>query len=182
MKTLYIICSLIFLIYLALPNINYPEKIKESIQSKEPADTENILRRAYFTNYGRSEVINHYMNEYKLLGIFSSIRLNYPPEEAQVMIRDQTMSTYLEELVYPFRESIYINGFEPKNMQDTIIIDGVNWQQKIIIKQVTSNVVLRFIIGSSVVFLGYRIYNQFIYITKRSYSILRSIRKKENGR
>jgi hypothetical protein len=72
--------------------------------------------------------------------------LNYPPEEAQTIIRDQTRSTFLEELVHPFRESIYINGFEPKTEKDTINIEGRTWRQKIIIRYVPSLTIIRVIV------------------------------------
>ena len=39
-------------------------------------------------------------------------RLNYPPEDAQTLIRDQTQATFLEEIVHPMRESLFIAGNE----------------------------------------------------------------------
>lgn len=141
---------LLILVYLSLPNPEFPTPPPDALQSDEPADTETQLRRAYFTNLTREEVMEHYKNQ---LGksLFLSIplltyRLNYPPEEAQTIIRDQTRSTFLEEIVHPFRESVYVNGFEPKSPKDAIIIKGSNWRQKIIIRFVPSNTIPRTII------------------------------------
>jgi len=128
-------------VYLLLPSSGFPEKIPDSLQSKELADTEDPNRRAYFTNYSREEVIEHYMNNFG-----GALRLNYPPEESQTLIRDQTRSTYLEEIVHPMRESIYINGFEPKEDKDKINIEGRHFRQKIIVKYVEGNKYARVVV------------------------------------
>ncbi len=143
---------LIFLGYLLLPNPNFPKPPPDSIQSKEPADTESLFRRAYFTNFTRAEVLTWYQNQITrstFLNIpLPTYRLNYPPEDAQTLIRDQTRSTFLEEIVHPFREGIYINGFEPKadDQKDAINIEGRRWRQKIIIKFVPSMLFVRILI------------------------------------
>ena len=159
-KYLYLLLSILFLIYLALPNQNFPEYSGKSLQSKEPADVESNLRRGYYNNETRQEVISYYRNRFDELEIFGikikyfSLRLNYPPEESQTIIRDQTRSTYLEEIVHPFRESLFINGFEPKRDNDKIVVDGMNFDQKIIIKLVYSSIISRLVIGSvTLVFL-----------------------------
>jgi hypothetical protein len=114
-KILYAPLSLLFLVYLLLTNPDFPSPPSASIQSNEPSDTHIPLRRAYFTNFTRGEVISSYRNQFtesQFLGIpLPTLRLNYPPEEAQTIIRDQTRSTFLEELVHPMRESVFINGF-----------------------------------------------------------------------
>lgn len=138
--------SVLLFIYLVRPNPEFPKPPSDSVQSTEPADTETPLRRAYFTNLTREEVINHYKKEFNKGYTIYTPRLNYPPEESATIIRDQTMSTFLEEIVHPMRESIYINGFEPKSEKDTIIIDGVKWRQKIIVRYVSSDVYLRLLI------------------------------------
>ena len=170
LTSIYIIFSFLFLIYLAIPNINFPNQILDSRTSYEPADTETTLRKGYFTDFSRGEVLTHYKNEF-VLNIFGyklkPLELNYPPEEAQTLIRDQTRSTFLEELVFPFRESIYINGFEPKEDKDAIVVDGVRYRQKIIVKSVSSNVYVRFIIGiATIVFVGFYLLNLSLVINK----------------
>jgi len=138
--------SLTLFIYVFLPNPEFPLPPSDAVQSTEPADSETLLRRAYFTNLNRQEVIEHYKKEFnKGFSIYTS-RLNYPPEESATIIRDQTRSTYLEELVHPLRESLFINGFEPRSEKDTIIINGVNWNQKIIVRFVPSSLWVRIVV------------------------------------
>ena len=146
-KTLFILFSTLFIVYLLLPNPAFPEPPPDALQSNESADTETLLRRAYFTNYTREEVMTHYKDQFEkpvIFGIFlPSYRLNYPPEEAQTIIRDQTRSTFLEEIVHPFRESVYINGFKPALKKDAVFIEGKDWYQKITVRFVPSNSLTR---------------------------------------
>lgn len=151
MKYLYILFSPFFIFYLALPNPDFPAPPPDSIQSDEPADTETPLRRAYFTNFSREDVMVHYQKQFErsaLLGIpLPTYRLNYPPEEARNIIRGQTRATFLEEIVHPFRESVYVNGFEPKDPKDAIFIQGQDWRQKIIIRFIPSAIYIRLLLG-----------------------------------
>lgn len=136
-RTLFILFFLILMFYVCLPSPDFPKPPADSLQSKEMADIETPLRRAYFTNFTREEVLKHYQDQFK------GYLLNYPPEEGQTLIRDQTKSTFLQEIVHPLRESIYINGYEPKEPQHAINIGNRPWRQKIIIKYVPSNIVAR---------------------------------------
>ena len=123
---------------MVLPEPGFPAPPADALQSKEPADSESPLRRAYFTNFTREEVMSHYKKEFKW-----GLNLNYPPEESRTIIRDQTRSTFLEEIVHTLRESVFINGFEPKVEKDAINIEGLSWRQKIIVKLVPSNIFVR---------------------------------------
>jgi hypothetical protein len=149
-KTLFILFGTLFIIYLLLPNPTFPEPPLDALQSNEPADTETPLRKAYFTNYTREEVMVHYKDQFEKPVIFGislpSYRLNYPPEEAQAIIRDQTRSTFLEEIVHPFRESVYINGFKPSLQKDAIFIEGKDWNQKITVRFIPSNSLMRVVV------------------------------------
>ena len=133
--------------YLLLPTPPFPLKPPDSVQSLEDADTETPLRRAYFTNFTREQVIDHYrrqLAESKFLGIpIPAYRLNYPPEDAFMLIRNQTRSTFLEEIVNPLRESLYVNGFEPKVAKDAISYKGVRYERKITIKYAPSSALVR---------------------------------------
>jgi len=176
---LYIVISIIFLLYLALPNKEFPKKSDNSLQSTEPADVESPNRRGYYNNETRPDAILFYRNEFDKMRIFNftfvlpSIRLNYPPEDAQVLIRDQARSTYLEEIVHPFRESLYINGFEPSKDSDSIIVNGSQYKQKIIVRFVSSSVFLRIIIGFlslTALYLNIRMWSRiFIRLNKIKY-------------
>lgn len=155
LKILYLIFSLFLLAYVCLPSPAFPLPPKDALQSDEQGDMESPLRRAYFTNLTREEVGEYYKSVFSkssFLNIpITTYKLNYPPEESQTLIRDQTRSTFLEELVHPLRESIYINGFEPKDPKDAIFIQGKFWRQKIIIRYVPSSLFVR--IGVSVLII-----------------------------
>jgi len=150
-----ILGSLFVLGYLILPNPPFPSPPSGSLQSNEPADTETPFRKAYFTDYSRQQVLDWYKSQFRSLTYLGfpvpSEELNYPPEEAQTIIRDQTRSTFLEELVHPLRESVYINGFEPTSPKDVIIIQGRHYRQKITIKYVPSSSWLRILVFSGIV-------------------------------
>lgn len=162
-KYLYIFFSIGYLSYLSLPTPQFPLPPVDAIQSEEPADVENSLRRAYFTDSTREEVINSYKNQlehapFMKLFTLPTYRLNYPPEEAYGIIRDQTRSTFLEEIVHPFRESLFINGFEPKLEKDAITIDDKRWRQKITVRWVPSSLFARLSIGVLTLFCIYLLY------------------------
>lgn len=126
--------------YMTIASYPFPAPPPDSIQSFEPADVESPLRRAYFTQYTRDQVIAHYASQVKYLPFLT---LNYPPEEANTIIRDQTRSWYLQELTHPLRDSLYINGFIPQKAQDNIVIDGKKYAEKITIKYVPTSLAMR---------------------------------------
>ena len=166
MRLLFLTFSLLFLAYLSLPNPEFPTPPPDALQSDEPGDTETPLRRAYFTNLTREEVMSHYKNQLAKSS-FSAIplptyRLNYPPEEAQTIIRDQTRSTFLEEIVHPLRESVFINGFEPKDPKDAIEIAGRDWRQKIIVRYVPSRPWLRLVLGLATIFAAAVVFKEYL--------------------
>ena len=149
----YAIFSLTILFYVSLPNYDFPNPPPGFVQSNEPADTENPLRKAYFTDHTRAEVLDWYKAQFDYSTLFNiklpTYLLNYPPEDSQGIIRDQTRSTFLQEIVHPFRETVFINGYEPADTdyKNRIVIDGVHYRQKIIIKYVPSNLALRFLVS-----------------------------------
>lgn len=118
-KFIFLFFSLILLIYLLIPgpsSINDFPALPNSAKSTLEGDTIQIPNiSAYFSDNYRLFTTNFYQINYKklLLIPFPPIRLNYPPEFAFVAIKDQTKSTYLEEYVYPLRDSLYVNGYEP---------------------------------------------------------------------
>lgn len=146
---------LAFLGYLLLPNPVFPVPPQGILKSTEPADLETPLRQGYFTNSTREQVMIWYKNQLDRSMFhnvpFLTLRLNYPPEDAQTIIRDQTRSTFLEELAHPFRESIYVNGFVPPG-GDGFNIGGVHYDQKIIVKYVPSSQSVRIIVFIGIIF------------------------------
>ncbi len=165
LKLLFTLLCLVFLAYLSLPDYNFPDPPPDSLQSKEPADTESPLRRAYFTNYSRAEVLSWYKSQMTRSGFLGvplpTYLLNYPPEESQRIIRDRTRSTFLQEIVHPLRESIYVNGYEPAadDAENAINIEEKHWRQKIIIKFVPSSVYIRIFVFAGIVVFFVIIFN-----------------------
>jgi len=170
-RIVYLTLVLAFLFYVSMESPPFPEPPPGAKQSFEPADTENPLRRSYFVDQDREEVISHYFSQFSAI---KTLRLNYPPEEAKTLIRDQTRSSYLEELVHPFRESLFINGFVPKVRKDAIAIDGKNYYQKITIRYVPSSSLLRVIYVILVSTLGYLTIQLFLMLAKETWQTLRS--------
>lgn len=70
---------------------------------------------AYFSDNFRGFVVPFYSEDYQSLSQlpFSPLRLNHPPEHSWNVIKRHTDTTYLEELYYPLRDSLYVNGLEP---------------------------------------------------------------------
>lgn len=156
-RIIFAICSILLLLYLAIPSQKYPIVNNGTYQSDEPADVESPLRRGYYNDETRAGIISEYKSVFNSINILGfnfklfSFTLNYPPEEAQTLIRDQTRSNYLEEIVHPLRESLFINGFIPQKDSDAIVINGQKYLQKNIVKLVNSNLYLRVIIGFSII-------------------------------
>lgn len=93
-----------------------------SIKSTLEGDTIQVPNVAgYFSNLYRQEVNNLYLRSYQKQTWFPfpPLRLNYPPENAFRYIKDQTESTYLEEFTYPLRDSLFVNGIEPFEIDGT---------------------------------------------------------------
>lgn len=169
-KLIYLIFSAILLFYVALPNPKFPEPPPGSIVSQEPADTENPLRKGYYSDLSRNQVLDYYQGKMKNSSLLNlplpSYPLNYPPEEAQTLIRDQTKSTFLEEIVHPFRESLFINGFEPSDPQNIIEINGKVWKQKLIIKSVGSIPFIRLTITTLSLVLFWTVVSKWVLAVK----------------
>ena len=104
--------NILAIVYLIGPTPTLPDLVN-SVKSDEPGDTTQLKNvSAYYTNMSRTEVMNFYKAYYS--GPFRII-LNYPPETAKTIIKDTIQSYYLQEFVLPFKESLYINGFEWEN-------------------------------------------------------------------
>lgn len=172
----YIAVSLVILVYSFPRSPAFPNPPADSPQSNEPADTETTLRRAYFSDYTREDAILNYKQQFAWLPY---IRLNYPPEDAQSIIRDQTRSSYLEEIVHPFRESLFINGFVPAEQKDAIIINGKQYYEKLTIRYVPTNRKPRFIYLISTLVIGYFIGVELFTLTGEYISVVKNrVRRK----
>lgn len=118
-KKAFIVFSILSLIYLIMPGpkqISDFKPLPNSAKSSLEGDTIQIPNvSAYFSNIYRNFVVSFYLADYrqKTYLLFPPLKLNHPPEYSWKAIKRHTDSTYLEEFVYPLRDSLYVNGFEP---------------------------------------------------------------------
>ncbi len=133
------------LIYILLPGAysidNFPS-LPGSVKSQLEGDTiQNPNIAAYFSDFRRDFITKYYKEHFsKTLLPFISlpvITLNHPPEAAYRYVRDQQESTFLEEYIFPLREQIYVNGYEPKVENDmynkqyrSLIGDKIGYEDK----------------------------------------------------
>lgn len=164
--------SVILFIYLILPgpdNITDFPPLPDSFKSKLSGDTVQIPNvSAYFSDNYRDFVIPFYTDSFasKTVFPFSPLVLNYPPEFAFTAIKDQTHSTYLQEIVYPLRDSIFINGWEPLERDgtkrywgaDKFGVEGKEYFTKVTLRYYPSSLLVRVLVWlgiiSSVYFLA----------------------------
>jgi len=146
-----------------------PQSAKSTL-SGDTVQLPNLV--AYFSNNYRKYVIAYYKLSYqgqtKLP--FSPLRLNYPPEDAYIYIKDQTQSTYLEELTYPLRDSLFINGLEPFDETTKeeryagatkFMESGQPWETKVIMRYYPSNCFSRVTIWFTIVVALYLVSKLF---------------------
>lgn len=138
----FILFSIAFLVYLAWPAPAFPKTLWDFESSTEPADRESPMRRGYYTNLTREQLMDHYVREFGW-----GIRFNYPPEEAGTIIRDQTHATFLEEISHPMRESLFVAGNKTPPGKPPFEVNGKEFNQKVIVKYVDSNALVRLPIG-----------------------------------
>lgn len=168
MTFLWGMATLVFLFYLVLPNPPYPEILPSSLQSDERGDTEEFKnRRAYFTDMIRSDVLAYYENQWQTIQWngreipIPVYRINHPPERAFQAIKDQTRSTFLEEIVHPMRESFFVNGFLPSQAKDAIIIKNQEFLQKISVRYVRVDRNIKGLIGAATAIMLLLVINEW---------------------
>ncbi len=164
-KKVFIIFSGLLLIYLIWPG---PSKISDfkplpsSDKSTLEGDTIQVPNVVgYFSNNYREFVVQFYLNVYQGLSHFPfpPLRLNRPPEYSWIAIKKHTDSTYLEELVYPLRDSLYVNGFEPfyedstpKFWGSVKLNEGKNlWYTKTTLRYYHSNEIVRILVWCGII-------------------------------
>lgn len=151
-KFIFFIFNCVFISYLVLPTpklIDLPNSVKSNL----PGDTTQLKNvTGYYTNLSRTEVMNFYLSFYTNPFL---IRLNHPPEKAKEIFRDTMQSYYIEEFIIPFKESLFVNGFEwekdvftkpEKRIQNKLIYNNITYPSKINTKIITTTVPNRIII------------------------------------
>jgi hypothetical protein len=146
-----IVFNIYAVIYLISPTPTPPD-LANSVKSDEPGDTIQLKNvSAYYTNMTRTEVINFYKAYYS--SPFRII-LNHPPEKSKEIIKDTIQSYYFEEFALPFKESLFINGFEwendvftkpEKRIKNKLIFKDKEYKAKITLKTIPVSVPKRLI-------------------------------------
>lgn len=165
MKKIFYIFVTLLLFYMLWPG---PTKISDfaalpdSNKSKLEGDTIQIPNvSAYFSDNFREFVVPFYRENFQKLSRlpFPPLTLNHPPEFSWLTIKRHTDSTYLEELVYPLRDSLYVNGFEPFYSEGNpkfwgstkFEVDGKAWFTKTTIRFYPSNLLVRILVWLGIV-------------------------------
>lgn len=136
--------------------------LPDSSKSQLEGDTIQIPNVAgYFSDNYREFVVPFYLKNYQNLSKlpFPPLKLNRPPEYSWIAIKKHTDSTYLEELVYPLRNSLYVNGFEPFYSDGsprfwgstTFEVDGHSWHTKATLRFYPSSAVARIIVWLGII-------------------------------
>jgi len=154
--------------YLVQPIPNLPTLENATLSNEEGDTWQNPDQRGYYTNLTRAQVLNQIQTKSQIQ-VFGwtvpNYRLNYRPEEAHELIRDQLKSNYMEEIVYPLRSSIYVNGWEPKKSPayankpakeiPDISIYGIPYDAKITLKPNDSTLFARLLFWTVIFPLSY---------------------------
>lgn len=111
--------AILLLLYMIWPSparISNFKALPSSVKSTLEGDTIQVSNvSAYFSDNFREFTVPFYASNYQKRAFlpFGPIKINHPPEYSWIAIKKHTDSTYLEELVYPLRDSLYVNGYEP---------------------------------------------------------------------
>ena len=173
-KKLKIIILAIFNILAISYLISPAPKLKDlpnSTKSELPGDTVQIPNTtAFFTNMTRTEVINFYKASYTHP---FRIIINHPPERAKDIWHQTTRSYYLEEFIIPFKQSLYINGFEWENdvftkpqrrVKNKLIYQDKEYKAKITLRVFPTNIFSRifvFLLSQTTVLILLHTYLKF---------------------
>ena len=164
-KKPFIILSGLLLVYMIWPGssrISDFKPLPSSAKSTLEGDTIQIPNvAAYFSDNYRKYVVSYYQQNYQQNSHlpFPPLRLNHPPEYSWNVIKKHTDSTYLEELVYPLRDSLYVNGFEPfyedgspKFWGSAKLNEGNNlWYTKTTLRYYPSNIIIGILVWFGII-------------------------------
>lgn len=181
-KILFVIFLLGFF-YLLIPgasSIDDFPPLQGSTKSSLEGDTiQNPNIAAYFSHFRRDYITNFYKDFFSgtLIPLvrLPVISINRQPEEAFKFIRDQQESTFLEEYVFPMRESFYVNGYDAKLANDMFhkgarsfigdhyYYEGKYYNTKTTIRYYPTNVFMRLLIYAASWVLGIYLFKLWRY-------------------
>lgn len=183
-KFLKIAFFLVFLLgtfYLSLPAPHDFPDLPGAVKSTEPGDTVQIANvSAYYTDLPRQEVIDFYFRYFSRSPFLNipliTYKLNHPPERIREVLRDTQRSTYVEELVHPLRESVFVSGFEWNNdpftsperrITNILVVNGKTYQFKVTLFYQESRLWQRLLIFYLILLSGYGLIWGFSGIYRR---------------
>ena len=146
--------------YLLSPVPGMPPPPAGGPGSSSPADTESIYRTSYYTHLTRADITGFYQSLWRQ----PLVNLIIPPEDAPVVIRDQARSSWIEELIHPLKDSLYINGFYPVKPTEQINLAGQHWEGKITIHYIPSHPVTRLTVLLLVAVSGYLLIKDYAQV------------------
>ena len=156
----------VWLAYVLMPAPEFPADLPNSPISREPGDVSDFAnRKAYFTDMTREEIMSFYDSEFRhvsVLGVIPPIRIrDYPHEEAEWHVYTPLLSTHLEELVFPMRESLFVSMYEPGDKDDKIAYEGQPYGIKVTIRYYRSSVWGRLLITGGLVVAGWLVFTKW---------------------
>lgn len=142
-----ILLNILALAYLAYPLPQIPNLVA-SLKSTEPGDTTQLQNvSAFYNNLERQAVINFYVDNYQKKHPLA-LKINHPPEKAKVIIKDTIQTYYLEEIIIPFKQSLFINGYNwqkdvftapETRIKNKMLVDGQEFTTKVTLKTYTTS-------------------------------------------
>lgn len=178
LKITIIVVYLLGIFYLVLPTPIIPN-LEPSLKSQEPGDTTQMPGVwAYYTNLSRREAVDFYKKAFSrswFLNIpLPTYILNHPPEYARETIRATQQSNFYEEIVQPLRESLFVNGWIPKEDEvylakskkpiTEFTIDGQTFDAKITLYYVRSPIWIRILVWTGIIVLIWLLFTAFKFI------------------
>ena len=155
----------LFMIYLLFPTASFPENPEWVVGSDLERDQQEMESfRAYFTDERREKIMNHYYAEFRppILGKLNPWRTHdYAPEDARWHVVNMHFSAnWLEEVHYPFRESIFVAGYEPPEDEPRVLNSGQEYNTKYMVKHYRTSIFTRLFVGGLSVIAIYVITNR----------------------
>lgn len=171
---------LLGIVYLVLPEPVIPN-LPGALKSIEPGDTNQMSGVwAYYTNLSRRETVDFYKEAFSRSSFLKiplpTYILNHPPEYARETIRATQQSNFYEEIVHPLRESLFVNGWIPKEDKvylakslkpiTDFIVDGQSYPAKITLYHVRSPIWARILVWTGIVSLIVMIIMAFMAVIR----------------
>jgi len=168
------------IVYLVLPEPVIPN-LEPALKSIEPGDTTQMPGVwAYYTNLSRREAVDFYQKSFSRTPFLNlplpTYILNHPPEYARETIRATQQSNFYKEIVHPLRESLFVNGWIPKEDEvylakslkpiTEFTVDGQNYSAKITLYHVRSPLWARILVWTGIITLIIMIIMAFMAVIR----------------